>query len=124
MSASASEMRNPTGAQVCLILGICVILAGSVVSLAALNKDVGAIFAAVGAVIITVGAAFGWAKASQLQKDLGQVHQSVDVVKDISNGRMTQLLEDNKDLHEKLTALAMLMQPPAQPGQPPTEPGP
>lgn len=123
MSASASEMRNPTAAQVCLILGICLIVATSAVSLAAMDKDVGAIFAAVGAVAVTVGAAFGWAKASQLQKDLGQVHESVDVVKELSNGRVTQLMDDNRALHEKLTALAMLVQPTVLiPPPPPDQP--
>jgi flagellar motor component MotA len=105
--ATADEMKNPTGAQVCLILGLALILAASVVGLAAMDKDVGSIFAAVGAVLITVAGAFGWAKATAIQKD-------VNHVKELSNGRITDLMESNKQLQDKVTAMAMMMVPPKQ----------
>lgn len=114
MSSVAYEMKQLTSQQVCLILGLALILAGSVVGLAAMDKDVGSIFAAVAAVAITVGAAFGWAKANQLSRDMGTVNLNMDHVKEISNGRLTEVIEENKRLNEKLTALAMLVQPPEQ----------
>lgn len=104
---TAPEVKNPTAAQVCLVLGLALILAGSVVTLAAMNKDVGAIFTAVAAVVLLVAGAFGWTKASQIQRD-------VDHVKEISNGRVTQLLDDLANANQKLTALAMLVQPPKE----------
>lgn len=101
-------MKQVTPPQVCLILGLALILAASVVGLAAMNKDVGSIFAAVGAVLITVAGAFGYAKATQIQKDVSQV-------KELSNGRVTDLMDDNKKLHEQLTAMAILI--PPKPGE-------
>lgn len=115
MSSVASEMKQVSSQQVCLILGIALILAGSVVGLAAMDKDVGSILAAVAAVAITVAGAFGWAKANQLSRDMGTVNQNMDHVKEVSNGRLTQVLEENKALNEKITALALLIQPPPEP---------
>jgi len=112
MSNAADEMKNPTGAQVCLILGLAVILAGSVVGLAAMDKDVVTILTGVAAVAITIAGAFGWAKANQLSRSMTQVTESVDQVRELSNGRLTDVMNDNKALHEKLTSLAMLLQPP------------
>ncbi len=111
---AAPEVKNPTGPQVCLILGLALILAGSVVGLAALGKDVITILTGVAAVAITVAGAFGWAKANQLSRGLTQVSDNIDQVRDISNGRLTEVLDDNKRLHEQITALAIRIQPPEQ----------
>lgn len=108
----AGEMKNPTGAQVCLILGLAAILASSVLGLAALDKDVVTILTGIAAVAITIAGAFGWVKANQLSRSLNQVTESVDQVKEISNGRLTDVMNDNKALHEKMTALALLVTPP------------
>lgn len=112
MSTMADEMKQVTSQQVCLILGLALILAASVVTLAALNKDVGATFYAVGAVVVSVGGAFGWAKLNQLTHNVNQVNESVDNVKDLSNGRLTEMIEDNKRLREQLTELALRVPPP------------
>lgn len=111
----AGEMKSPTGAQVCLILGLAAILASSVLGLAALDKDVVTILTGIAAVAITIAGAFGWIKANQLNRSLNQVTASVDQVKEVSNGRLTDVMNDNKELHEKLTALAMLITPPPVP---------
>jgi hypothetical protein len=112
MSSAVAELKAVTGPQVCLILGLALILAGSVVGLAALGKDVVTILTGVAAVAITVAGAFGWAKANQLVRNFNEVSNSVDQVKELSNGRLTEVLDDNKKLHEQITALAMLVQPP------------
>jgi hypothetical protein len=106
-----SEMKNITPPQVCLILGLAIILAGSVVGLAALGKDVVTILTGVAAVAITVAGAFGWAKANQLSRDLSQVNDNVDHVKELSNGRLTEVLDQNRKLQERVTQLAILVQP-------------
>jgi arginine exporter protein ArgO len=117
MSSSVTELKQVTGAQVCLILGLALILAGSVVGLAALGKDVVTILTGIAAVGITVAGAFGWAKANQLSRGLSQVSDNIDQVRDISNGRLTEVLDDNKRLHEQITALAIQIQPPSPPDQ-------
>jgi len=116
--AMAPEMKNITPPQVCLILGLALILAGSVVWLAALGEDIGSTFAALAAVAITIAGAFGYAKANQLTRNMDQVNQNVDHVKDLSNGRLTAVLDDNKalqgdirDLHERIAALSILITP-------------
>jgi cytochrome c biogenesis protein CcdA len=114
MSFVVSEVKQVTAAQVCLILGLAVILAGSVVGLAALGKDVVTILTGIAAVAITVAGAFGWAKANQLTRDLNQVNQNVDQVREISNGRLTAVLEDNKALHEKLQQALTQLPPPKE----------
>lgn len=114
LTAAAPEMKNPTPAQVCLILGLALILAGSVFGLAALGKDVVTILTGVAAVAITVAGAFGWAKVQQLTRDVSQVNQGVDHVKEISNGRLTEVLDDNKRLNERIAALSILI-PPREP---------
>lgn len=121
LSAEALEMRQVTGPQVCLTLGLALILAGSVVGLAAMGKDVVTILAGLAAVAITVGGAFAAAKANQLTRDLTAVNQNVDHVKELSNGRLTDLLEDNKQLNAKLQEVLMLMPPPPQLALPPGE---
>ena len=114
MYATASEMKQVSSQQVCLILGLALILAGSIIGLAAMDKDIVTILAGVGAVAVTVAGAFGFAKAQQITRDLGAVNQNVDHVKEISNGRLTTVLEDNKALHEKVTALALMVQAPPE----------
>lgn len=113
MSTQASAVVEVKPAQVCLILGLALILAGSVVGLAALDKDVASIFAALAAVAITIGGSFGWAKVNQITKDLGNVNQNVNHVKELSNGRLTDMMETIKQQQDKITELAMLVQPPA-----------
>jgi methyl-accepting chemotaxis protein len=112
MSSAVAELKAVNAAQVCLILGLALILAGSVVGLAAMGKDVVTILTGVAAVAITVAGAFGWAKANQLVRNFNQVSDSVDQVRELSNGRLTEVLEENKRLNDKVTALAMLVQPP------------
>lgn len=109
---AALEMKDLKGPQVCLILGLALILAGSAVGLAALGKDVVTIFTGVGAAIIAVGVAFGWAKVQQLTRGLHQVNENVDTVKEISNGRLTELLEQNRQLHIQNAELSRLLPPP------------
>lgn len=112
MSLEAHEMKQVTPAQVCLILGLAFILAGSVVGLAAMNKDVGSILAAVAAVLITVAGAFGVVKVNQITSNLSQVNQNVDHVKELSNGRLTDLMDTVRQQQEKITELALQVKPP------------
>jgi hypothetical protein len=109
--ATAPEMKNITPPQVCLILGLALILAGSVVWLAALGEDIGSTFAALAAVAITIAGAFGYAKANQLTRNMDQVNQNVDHVRELSNGRLSEVMDQNKKLQEQVTALAILVRP-------------
>lgn len=113
MLAQASELRSVTSAQVCLILGLSLIGAATVVGLAALGKDVVTILTGVGAITLAIAGAFGWTKAQQLTRGISQVNTNVDHVKEISNGRLTEALDEVKSLNVQL-AQAMLRTPPPE----------
>ncbi len=94
-------MKQISWPQAILTLGLALILMAGVVVLALNDKDVGAILGAVAAVAVVVMSGLGF-----------NLKHTLDQVKDISNGRMTDLLEDNKRLNERVTALAMNIVPP------------
>lgn len=101
-------MRQITIPQVILILGLAFILMAGVVIMAVAGLDVVAILSGVVGVAMVVATLFGI-----------NLKQTVDQVKDISNGRLTEALDsartlaqDNKELHEKIANLSMLMAPP------------
>lgn len=103
-TVAVPEMKQVNVPQVVLILGMSLILMAGVVILAVNNKDVGAILGAVAAVGLGVAAAFGMT-----------LNHKVDQVKEMTNGRMTEVMADNKALNEKVAALSMLIQPPDLP---------
>lgn len=105
MSLVAAEVKNVTLPQVVLILGLSVILATTVIWLAVIGQDVVGIMSGLAPVVLFVAGAFGVAKVNELRKDVGDV-------KDLSNGRLTELQEDNKRLHEKIANMAVLIPPP------------
>lgn len=102
------QVKTLSWSMIVLILGIAFMLLAAVVILALAGKDVATIFGAVGAVIIAVGTAFGWS-----------IHQQLGQVKEQANGRMTDILNQNKDLQAQVTALALRVQPPAAPTENP-----
>jgi hypothetical protein len=112
MSSSlvAAEVKNVTPPQVVLILGLSVILATTVIWLAAIGLDVVGIMSGLAPVLLLVAGAFGLAKVNDLKRDSTEIKQ-------LSNGRLDELREDNKQLHERIARLSMLLAPP-----PPEEP--
>lgn len=102
------EMRQITIPQVILILGLAFILMTGIVIMALAGLDVVAILSGLVTVGLVVATLFGI-----------NLKHTVDQVKDISNGRLTEahndvraLAQDNKELHEKIASLSMLMAPP------------
>lgn len=96
-------MKTLTWPQVAMILGLAALLLTSVTILALAGKDVAAIYGAVGAIVIAVAAAFGV-----------NIHNTLGQVKEVANGRLTQALEQNQDLQNQVTALALRIQPPEE----------
>jgi len=96
-----------TWPQAIVVLGLAAMLMTSVTVLALNNKDVGAILSAVGGIILVVGGLFGYS-----------LHNKVDRVETMANGRLTEQMELNQKLHEKVQALALLVQPPPLPDPP------
>jgi hypothetical protein len=116
--ASAAEMKQPTTQQVVLILGLAVIVAGTVVTLGLSGLDPVVILTGIAGIAATIFGAAGWAKARDVNQSLSQVSQNVEQVKELSNGRLTEVMEDNKRLHDQVAALSILVQPVVSP---PTE---
>jgi amino acid permease len=89
-----------TWPQAAVVLGLAAMLMTSVTVLALNNKDVGAILSAVGGIVLVIGGLFGYS-----------LHNKVDRVVTIANGRLTEQIEENKKLNEKVQALALQIPP-------------
>lgn len=105
---AAPEMRQVTVPQVILILGLALIVMAGTVIMALAGLDVVAILSGLVTVGLVVATLFGI-----------NLKHTVDQVKDISNGRLTEVLDANKsltqvnhELHEKIASLSMLVPPP------------
>jgi len=103
----AAEMKNMTTQQVVLILGLSTLLATVIIWLTVIGADPVAIVSGIAPILLLVGGAFGWAKINDLKR-------GVDEVKDQGNGRLTKLQDDNKELHEKIASLSLLIQHPPE----------
>ena len=108
----ASEMRSLTTPQVVLILGMSTLVSTVIIWLAIIGKDPVDIFTGLAPILLGVAGAFGWAKVNELKR-------GVDEVKEQGNGRLTKLQddnqalrEDNKILHERVSALSLLINAP------------
>ncbi len=99
------EVKTLSWSMIVLVLGITLLLLSAVVILALAGKDVATIFGAVGAVVIAVGTAFGWS-----------IHQQLGQVKEVANGRMTDVINQNKELQNQVTTLALRLPPPIPEG--------
>lgn len=105
-------MKHFTWPQVALILGITCMVLTAVVILAALDKDVGAILGAVGIAMGVLFAALGINTANK-----------VDQVKELTNGRISEILNMVKDLQDSNTAIALQVPPPPPTSTPPAASG-
>lgn len=90
-----------TWPQAVVVLGLTAMLMTSVTILALHNKDVGAVLSAVGGILLVVAGLFGYS-----------LHNKVDRVETMANGRLTEQIEANRELQNKVQALALLVQPP------------
>lgn len=90
-----------TWQQAIVVLGLALMLMTSVTLLALKGKDVSAVLSAVGGIILVVGGMFGFS-----------LHNKVDRVETMTNGRLTEQIEANQKLQEQVRALALLVQPP------------
>lgn len=100
-------VREVSWPQAFLLTALSTLLIAGIVILVLAGKDVGAMMAVAAAVIVPILGAFGIS-----------IHQGLQQVKDVANGRLTDLLEDNKNLHEdnkrlqaQVTALALSLEP-------------
>lgn len=110
----ASEMRNINTPQVVLILGMSTLVSTVIIWLAIIGKDPVDIFTGLAPILLGVAGAFGWAKVNKLER-------GVEEVKEQGNGRLTKLQEDNqalrednKTLHERVSALSLLINTPSE----------
>jgi hypothetical protein len=99
-SYAVPEMKQVTIPQVILVLGLAFILMTGIVIMALAGLDIGAVLSALVTAAVVVATLFGI-----------NLKHSVDQVKDISNGRLTEVLADNKELHEKVASLSMRIYP-------------
>lgn len=97
-------MKTMTWPQVVLILGLSLMLMSSVTWLALAGKDVAAIYGAVGTVVLATATAFGV-----------NIHNKLGEVREATNGRLTEVLEQNQSLQRQVTALALQVQPKEDP---------
>ena len=94
-------MKNPQLAWAAVVI-VFVLVAGAV-TLAALGKDTTVILTLAGAVAVPVLGGFG-----------AVIYQKLDKVDSNTNGTNTDLLNTIKDLHNKITELALLVPTPAK----------
>ena len=114
-------VRNLTWQQVILMLGLGVCMTVTVIFLAVKDKDVASILSAVSAFILAVVVGLGWSAKSQIEAKVDSVSNKTDQVKDVANGRTTELMEMVKnlqneiaELHKSNVALALTQPPPTQ----------
>ena len=93
-------MKEVSWPQAFLLVSLSTLLIGGIVVLALTDKDWGAMMAVAAAVVVPILGAFGIS-----------IHQNLQQVKDVANGRLTELLDDNKRLHAQVTALALSLEP-------------
>ena len=89
-----------TWPQAAVVISLAFMVMASVTVLALANKDVTAVMSAVGGIVIIVAGLFGY-----------NLHNKVDRVENISNGRLTEQIERNDKLTEQVRQLALLVQP-------------
>lgn len=93
-------VREVSWPQAFLLTALSTLLIAGIVILSLAGKDVGTIMAVAAAVIVPILSAFGIS-----------IHQNLQQVKEVANGRLTDLLEDNKRLQAQVTALALNLEP-------------
>lgn len=89
-----------TWPQATIVISLAFMLMTSVTILAWKGRDVGAVLSAVGGIILVVGGMFGFS-----------LHNKVDRVETMTNGRLTEQIEANQKLQDRVQALALLVQP-------------
>ncbi len=93
--------------QVALILGLTTALVGGVTLLALNDKSITDIITVVALVVVPILGGLGI--------QFGQsVHEKLDQVKEVANGRLTAVMEQNEKLQAQVTALALAMAPPPE----------
>lgn len=107
-----NSVKQVSWPQVALILGLTTALVGGVTLLALNDKNVADVITVVVLVVVPVLGALGVQFTQQVQ-------QKLDKVQEMTNGRLSELLGDNRQLHEEnkqlqaqVAALAMAIQPP------------
>jgi hypothetical protein len=107
-------IKNPHVIWACVVIVFMMI--GGAVVLSALDRDVSAIMNLAIIIGIPVLAALGVGGYQQVMSNMEQVKEVGNQVKDISNGRMTEMMDMVAKLHNEVTALAL--QVPAAPTNP------
>ena len=94
-------VKNPQLAWAAVVI-VFILVAGAV-TLSALGKDATIVLTLAGLVAVPVLGAFGAA-----------VYQKLDQVKDLANGNNSDQMKMIKDLHDKVTTLALLVPTPKE----------
>lgn len=87
-----------------VIIALAFMVMTSVTILALKGADIGAILGAVGALVVVVASIFGV-----------NLHNKMDRVETISNGRLSEQIEQNQKLQEQVRELALRLPPPSPP---------
>ena len=106
-------MRGVTWPQVVLTLGVTFVFFATVITLAVLKQEVVTVIGAVVALFVTLMSVLGWRSQDRMD-------QKIDRVAEVSNGRLSEQIELNrqqreeiKSLHEQLTDMALRLPPEA-----------
>lgn len=105
-------MRNVTWNQVVLYLGLAAIVFAAVILLVYLKADVSAVLNAVLTLVITALAFVGYDAKKSIEGRIDRVNTTTHEVKDLSNGRLGDVMDENRELRAQITALALQIQPP------------
>ena len=112
IAMESSEVKQVTWPQVILLLGLTTALVGGVTLLALNDKNVTDVLAVVVLVVLPILGGLGIQFTNSVQSKL-------DKVQETANGRLTEVMDNNKQLHEEnkrlqaqVAALAMQITPP------------
>jgi hypothetical protein len=98
-------MRQVTWPQAVLALGVTALFFGTVLALTKMGVDAAQVMTTCVLLLLSVLGVLGW-------KNQDQMKEKIEEVKQLSNGRLDTLAEENKRLQNQVTALALQMQPP------------
>lgn len=106
--ATTEQRMKVTWPQVTLILGTMLLFFGTLVGLTLLKVDAAAIMTTCVLLLLSVLGVLGY-------RSQGELREKVDQVKELSNGRITDLQDKNERLQQQVTDMALQMQPPKVP---------
>lgn len=103
--ATVEQRMKVTWPQVALVLGTIFLFFSTLIGLTLLKVDAAAIMTTAVLLLLSLLAVLGY-------RSQGELRDKVAEVKELSNGRITDLQDRNERLQQQVTALALQLQPP------------